>query len=133
MAERRIDALPLAACVVAGAIPASIVAGLIGGGVRMGIVVLPFALAFAALIGAPLALWRLRDPALPWWRWIGTGAAGGVIVTLLVLGWVALSDARALAQGQWGGVVLLVAAHAVPLGTLSAACSRLALLAWLRR
>lgn len=135
----RIPALPLIACVLAGPIPATLLVALLdasaaqGDFLRLWGTLALFGLAYAALIGVPLALVLLRDPALPWRRWIGSGILAGMLVALIVLGWTALGNARNLVTGSWDAFQLFVLWVAVPLTILSAAFSRAALLLHMRR
>ena len=138
MERDRIAALPLSLGVLAGPIPAALLAAFAGSGgteslLRVWGTLALFGLCYALVIGVPIALWLLRDPALPWRRWIGAGLVAGMLTTALVLAWTASSSARHLVAGQWGGFQLLMLWLIVPLVLVSALVSRILLALWLRR
>jgi hypothetical protein len=135
--SNRIAASPLALCVLAGPIPAALLAAFAGSGgadslLRVWGTLALFGLCYALLVGVPIALWLLRDPALPWRRWIGAALLAGMITTALVLAWTGLSSARHLVAGQWDGFQLLMLWLVVPLVLVSAIVSRILLILWLR-
>jgi len=138
--EPRIAPVPLIAAVLAGPVIASLLPGIFAAGSNAGDSFLRiwgtlalFGICYAAVIGVPLALLLLRDPALPWRRWLGTGLLAGLVTAALVLGWTALSGARHLVGGQWSEVQVLTLWIVVPLVLLSAIVSRITLALWLGR
>lgn len=135
--SNRIAALPLAMCVLAGPIPAALLAAFAGSGgadslLRVWGTLALFGLCYALLVGVPIALWLLRDPVLPWRRWIGAALLAGMITTALILAWTGFSSARHLVAGQWDSFQLLMLWLVVPLVLVSAIVSRMLLLLWLR-
>lgn len=133
----RIPALPLVACILAGPIPASLLAGFAGSGgadalLRVWGTLALFGLCYALVIGVPIALLLLRDPALPWRRWIGAALLAGLITTAIILAWTGLSSARHLVAGQWGAFQVLMLWLVVPLVLFSAIVSRILLALWLQ-
>lgn len=139
MSEReRLAALPLTACVLAGPIPAALVPALFANADQDGFLrtwgtLALIGLVYAAVIGVPLALWALRDPAAPWRRWIGIGIVAGLLSTAAALAWTALTSTRHLVEGQWSAFQLILLWIVVPLVLLSAIVSRVLLGLWLRR
>lgn len=138
--ERRIPAAPLIACVLAGPVIASLLPGIFAAGSSAGDSFLRiwgtlslFGICYAAVIGVPLALWLLRDPALPWRRWLGAGLLAGLVTAALLLGWAALTSTRNLIHGQWAEMQVLTLWIVVPLVLLSAIVSRISLALWLGR
>ena len=138
MAEgNRIAVPPLIACVLAGPVPASLLAAFAGSGgadslLRVWGTLALFGICYALLVGAPIALIFLRDPALPWRRWIGATLLAGLITTAIILGWTALSSARHVLAGQWGAFQVLMLWLVVPLVLFSGIVSRILLALWLR-
>ena len=135
--EDRVPALPLVACVLAGPVPASLLAAFAGSGgadslLRVWATLALFGLCYALVVGTPIALLFLRDPALPWRRSIGAALLAGLITTAIVLGWTALSSARHLVAGQWGAFQVLMLWLVVPLIVFSGIVSRILLAFWLR-
>lgn len=133
----RVPALPLVACVLAGPIPAALLAALAGSGgadnlLRVWGTLALFGLCHALVIGVPIALALLRDPALPWPHWIGAALLAGMIATAIVLGWTALTSARHLVAGQWQAFQVPMLWLIVPLVLFSAIVSRIGLALWLR-
>ncbi len=136
--NERVPALPLIACVLAGPIPAALLPALAGSGdvegfLRVWATLALFGFCYAVAIGLPIALLLLRDPALPWHRWMGAGVLAGMVTTAVVLGWTALTSARHLVDGQWQAFQVLMLWLVVPLVLLSAIVSRIALGFWLHR
>lgn len=138
--DERIPALPLIACVLAGPVIASLLPGIFTAGSNAGDSFLRiwgtlalFGICYAAVIGVPLSLLLLREPALPWRRWLGTGLLAGLLTAAIVLGWTALTSARHLIAGQWSEVQVLTLWIVVPLVLLSAIVSRVVLALWLGR
>ncbi len=134
----RLPALPLTACVLAGPIPAALVPALFANADQEGFLrtwgtLVLIGLLYAAVIGVPLALWALRDPAAPWRRWIGIGIVAGLLTTIAALAWTALTGAHHLIEGQWGAFQVILLWIVVPLVLLSAIVSRILLGLWLRR
>jgi hypothetical protein len=136
----RIPPLSLIVCVLAGPVIASLLPGIFAAGSNAGDSFLRiwgtlalFGICYAAVIGVPLALLLLRDPALPWPRWIGTGLLAGLATAAIVLAGTALTSARHLVAGQWTEVQLLTLWIIVPLVLLSAIVSRVLLALWLGR
>jgi hypothetical protein len=132
--------MPLIAAVLAGPVIAALLPGIFAAGSHSGDSFLRiwgtlalFGICYAAVIGVPLALLLLRDPGLPWHRWLGTGLLAGLVTAALVLGWTALSGARHLIGGQWSEVQVLTLWIVVPLVLLSAIVSRIMLALWLGR
>lgn len=138
--DERIPALPLIACVLAGPVIASLLPGIFTAGSNAGDSFLRiwgtlalFGICYAAVIGVPLSLLLLREPALPWRRWLGTGLLAGLLTAAIVLGWTALTSARHLIAGQWSEVQVLTLWIVVPMVLLSAIVSRVVLALWLGR
>ncbi|GEM_PF-1490246 len=136
----RIPPLSLIVCVLAGPVIASLLPGIFAAGSNAGDsfpriwgTLALFGICYAAVIGVPLALLLLRDPALPWHRWIGTGLLAGLATAAIVLAGTALTSARHLVAGQWTEVQLLTLWIVVPLVLLSAIVSRALLALWLGR
>ncbi|MDG2533322.1 hypothetical protein P6144_06670 [Sphingomonas sp. HITSZ_GF] len=138
--SNRIPALPLIACVLAGPVIAALLPGIFSAGtspadsfLRIWGTLALFGVCYAAVVGVPLALLLLRDPALPWQRWFGAGLLAGLITAALLLAWAALTSARNLIHGQWAEMQVLTLWIVVPLVLLSAIVSRVALALWLGR
>lgn len=138
--DQRIPALPLLACVLAGPVIASLLPGVFAAGSSAGDSFLRiwgtlalFGICYAAVVGVPLALLLLRDPALPWRLWLGTGLLAGLITAALLLVWAGLTSTRNLIHGQWAEMQVLTLWIVVPLVLLSAIVSRVALALWLGR
>jgi hypothetical protein len=140
MESNRIPALPLIACVLAGPVVAALLPGIFAAGsspgdsfLRIWGTLALFGICYAAIVGVPVALLLLRDPALPWPRWFGAGLLAGLITAAILLGWAALTSARQLIHGQWAEMQVLTLWIVVPLVLLSAIVSRVALALWLGR
>jgi ethanolamine transporter EutH len=138
--DERIPPLPLAACILAGPVIASLLPGIFAAGsspgdsfLRIWGTLALFGVCYAAVVGVPLALLLLRDPALPWRRWLGAGLLAGLITAALLLGWAALTSTRNLIHGQWAEMQVLTLWIVVPLVLFSAIVSRVALALWLGR
>lgn len=138
--DERIPAVPLIAAVLAGPVIASLLPGIFAAGSHAGDsfpriwgTLALFGICYAAVVGVPLALLLLRDPALPWRRWLGTGLLAGLVTAGIVLGGTALTSARHLVAGQWSEVQVLTLWIVVPLVLLSAIVSRVTLALWLGR
>jgi len=138
--DDRISALPLAACVLAGPVIAALLPGIFSAGtspadsfLRIWGTLSLFGICYAAVVGVPLALLLLRDPALPWHRWLGAGLLAGLITAALLLAWAALTSTRNLIGGQWAEMQILTLWIVVPLVLLSAIVSRIMLALWLGR
>jgi ethanolamine transporter EutH len=132
----RIPALPLTACILAGPLPAALLAALAGSGgaeslLRVWGTLALFGLCYALVIGVPIALLLLRDPALPWRRWIAAALLAGLITTAVVLIWTGFSSARHLVAGQWDAFQVLIFWLVVPLVLFSAIVSRILIALWL--
>lgn len=135
--DERIPALPLVLCVLAGPVPASLLVAFAGSGgadslLRVWGTLTLFGLCYALVIGVPIALLLLREPGLPWRRWIGAALLAGLVTTAIILGWTALSSARHLVAGQWGAFQVLMLWLVVPLVLFSGVVSRILLALWLR-
>ncbi|MBB4100932.1 hypothetical protein [Sphingomonas kyeonggiensis] len=140
MGEERVPILPLVACVLAGPVIASLLPGIFAAGSNAGDSFLRiwgtlalFGICYAAIVGVPIALLFLRDPALPWRRWFGAGLLAGLVTAAIVLGWTGLTSVRHLVAGQWAEVQVLTLWIVVPLVLLSAIVSRVILALWLGR
>lgn len=140
MGEERVPVLPLIACVLAGPVIASLLPGIFAAGSNAGDSFLRiwgtlalFGICYAAIVGVPIALLFLRDPALPWQRWFGAGLLAGLVTAAIVLGWTGLTSVRHLVAGQWAEVQVLTLWIVVPLVLLSAIVSRVILALWLGR
>lgn len=136
----RISPLPLIACVLAGPVIASLLPGIFAAGSNAGDSFLRiwgtlalFGVCYAAIVGVPLALLLLRDPALPWPRWLGAGLLAGLVTAAILIAWAALTSARQLINGQWAEMQVLTLWIVVPIVLLSAIVSRVALALWLGR
>jgi len=140
MGEERVPVLPLVACVLAGPVIASLLPGVFAAGSNAGDSFLRiwgtlalFGICYAAIVGVPIALLFLRDPALPWRHWFGAGLLAGLVTAAIVLGWTGLTSVRHLVAGQWAEVQVLTLWIVVPLVLLSAIVSRVILALWLGR
>lgn len=63
---------------------------------RLAALLLAVACGMALVTGVPLALWLLRDPKTPLWRWAAAGLGGGLCAGAAICVWPFTSHAREL-------------------------------------